>query len=125
MQAIDHVSVSIKLVSLIGFGIAAPQIIIFHGRFISSPACHYYDSSYIRVHAPVSASHYVPRTFEKMANLNIAGLSFILPESSWLIARKNNKQLFDAFPGSPELAAPLPKGGKKIIFPGKMNDHQN
>ncbi|VBB34714.1 unnamed protein product, partial [Acanthocheilonema viteae] len=43
---IDRISVIIKLLSLIAFGIVTPQVTIFHNIFIDSPTCHYYVPPY-------------------------------------------------------------------------------
>ncbi|CAG9531211.1 unnamed protein product [Cercopithifilaria johnstoni] len=45
-ETIDQISVIIKLLSLIAFGIVTPKVAIFHNIFIDSPACHYYVPPY-------------------------------------------------------------------------------
>ncbi|KAL4001797.1 putative integral membrane protein [Acanthocheilonema viteae] len=45
-EMIDRISVIIKLLSLIAFGIVTPQVTIFHNIFIDSPTCHYYVPPY-------------------------------------------------------------------------------
>ncbi|KAL4001799.1 putative integral membrane protein [Acanthocheilonema viteae] len=46
IKMIDRISVIIKLLSLIAFGIVTPQVTIFHNIFIDSPTCHYYVPPY-------------------------------------------------------------------------------
>ncbi|KAM3724806.1 Uncharacterized protein ACO02O_07922 [Dirofilaria immitis] len=45
-ETIDKISMIIKLLCLIAFGIISPHVAVFHNAFINSPACHYYVPLY-------------------------------------------------------------------------------